>query len=243
MAQVKWIKMMVDLFDNRKIQHLSTLQDGNALIVIWLQLLCLAGSINDEGLVYLTRDMPYTRQTLAARLHQPPPIVRQALKAFIQLGMIRMEDGFIQIINWQKYQNIEGLEKIKEQNRLRNIKYRQRKRLASPILTGDVTVTSHVETDIDPDKDLEEERALAAGPPRANNNFVPPSLEEVTAFCLQRGNHVNPLKFIAHYETRGWMAGRIKMRSWKSAIQAWEQNGYDKAPEEEAQEVIWAIDR
>ncbi|NLC32608.1 MAG: hypothetical protein GX781_04865 [Clostridiales bacterium] len=59
-------------------------------------------------------------------------------------------------------------------------------------------MTSHDETDIDLDKDLEEERALAARPTRANKNFIPPSLGEVTAFCLQRGSHVNPLKFLAH---------------------------------------------
>lgn len=65
MADIKWIKLDVSLFDNRKIKAIRTLPEGDSIVVIWLQLLCLAGRVNDCGSVYITKEMPYTEQILA----------------------------------------------------------------------------------------------------------------------------------------------------------------------------------
>ena len=63
--------------------------------------------------------------------------------------------------------------------------------------------------------------------------FVPPSLEEVQAYCLERKNKVNAEKFINHYTSNGWYIGRTKMKDWKAAVRTWEGNGYDnKKPEQ-----------
>ena len=50
MTNVKWIKLATDIFDNRKIKLIERMPDGDSLIVIWLKLLCLAGTVNDSGL-------------------------------------------------------------------------------------------------------------------------------------------------------------------------------------------------
>ena len=239
MTEIKWIKMVVTLFDNRKIKQISALPQGGALILLWFKLLFLAGSINDEGRVYLTREIPYTHQTLAAQFGHRQSLINKALEVFAQFRMIEETDGVIRILNWEKYQSVEGMEKIKEQNRQRNVKYRENKKAASRC---DVTVTSHDALEENLDKNLEEEGVLAAMPPPAKKFFVPPTLDEVTAYCRERGNHVNPVKFLAHYETRGWMAGKNKMRSWQSAIISWEHNEFDKGASE-AEGVNWAIDR
>ena len=52
MSEIKWIKLQTDIFDNRKIKQLERLPDGDTLIVIWLKILVLAGSVNVGGLVY-----------------------------------------------------------------------------------------------------------------------------------------------------------------------------------------------
>lgn len=63
-----------------------------------------------------------------------------------------------------------------------------------------------------------------------NNNggkskrFVPPTLEEVTQYCKERNNTVNPQKFIDHYESIGWVRGKSKIKSWKACVRTWEQN-------------------
>ena len=57
MAEVKWIKLSSNIFDNTKIKQIEVLPDGDTIIVIWVKLLCLAGNINDNGFVYLTKEI------------------------------------------------------------------------------------------------------------------------------------------------------------------------------------------
>jgi len=54
--------------------------------------------------------------------------------------------------------------------------------------------------------------------------FVKPTIEEVRAYCRERGNSVDPEAFIAHYESNGWMVGRNKMKNWRQAIITWEKS-------------------
>ena len=56
--------------------------------------------------------------------------------------------------------------------------------------------------------------------------FVPPTIEEVTEYCNERGNTIDPQRFIDYYETRGWMVGKNKMKSWKAAVRTWEGNEF-----------------
>ena len=59
-----------------------------------------------------------------------------------------------------------------------------------------------------------------------NNNrgrFTPPSLEEVKAYCSERGNRIDPQTFIDFYESKGWMIGKNKMKDWKAAVRTWER--------------------
>ena len=161
MADVKWIKLATNIFDNRKIRQIETLPDGTAVIVVWLKLLCLAGSINDSGMVYFTKEIPYTEQMMAAQFNMPLSTVQLALRTFEQFGMIEVEDNVLHIANWEKYQNIEGMERIREQNR--NRKRIQRERQKQALLEGmsndrHVTVTQGHATDIEEDKEREEER-------------------------------------------------------------------------------------
>ena len=58
---------------------------------------------------------------------------------------------------------------------------------------------------------------------KSAKRFVPPTQEEVSAYCKERANNINPAKFIAFYESKGWMVGKNKMKDWKAAIRNWEQ--------------------
>lgn len=60
-------------------------------------------------------------------------------------------------------------------------------------------------------------------PPSGVCRFAPPTLEEVTAYCRERGNRVDPQKFIDFYESKGWMIGKNKMKSWQAAVRTWER--------------------
>lgn len=61
--------------------------------------------------------------------------------------------------------------------------------------------------------------------PKKAKRFVPPTEEEVKAYCEERNNAVNPLKFISHYQSKGWKVGKEPIKDWKAAVRYWEQSG------------------
>ena len=148
MADVKWIKMATNIFDNRKIRQIECLPDGDAIIVIWMKLLCLAGNINDCGMVYFTKEIPYTEQMMATQFNRPIATVQMAIRTFEQFGMVEIINEMLHISNWEKYQNVEGMDKIREQNRIRQKKwYDKHKALPEPNVRNNVTVTQPNATD------------------------------------------------------------------------------------------------
>lgn len=130
METVKWIRLSTGLFDNRKIKAIEQLPDGDTIIVVWLKLLILAGEINDSGCVYFTKDIPFTESLLSTQFQRPLPVIQLALSTFQHFGMIEIVDDMIYVTNWERYQNAEGLEKIREQNRIRQQRFRENKREA-----------------------------------------------------------------------------------------------------------------
>lgn len=60
--------------------------------------------------------------------------------------------------------------------------------------------------------------------PAKAKRFVPPSVEEVQAYCMEKGySLVNPERFVSYYTSNGWMVGKTKMKDWKAAVRTWEQ--------------------
>lgn len=57
-----------------------------------------------------------------------------------------------------------------------------------------------------------------------NKRFIAPTVEEVAAYCKERGNSVNPNHFVDHYEANGWMRGKSKIKCWKACVRTWEKN-------------------
>ena len=129
MNDVKWIKLTTDMFDNRKIKAIRKLPEGNNIILIWVMLLSLAGRCNASGMIFLTENIPYTNKMLADELDFEESVICIALNTLEKFGMIaRDENLFISVNNWFEYQSVDGMERIREQNRLRNIEYRKRKK-------------------------------------------------------------------------------------------------------------------
>lgn len=152
MANIKWIKIATDIFDNRKIKMLEAMPNGDTIIVIWFRLLSLAGTVNDSGYVYFTKDIPYTPQMLSTAFNRPITTIELALETFKKFGMIDIVDDLIYVSNWEKYQNVDGMEKVREQARLRQQRHREKKRLECNV-TRNVTITDSNGTDIDIDID------------------------------------------------------------------------------------------
>jgi len=58
---------------------------------------------------------------------------------------------------------------------------------------------------------------------KTKGRFTPPSLQEVSEYCLSRKNAVLPTEFIDHYEANGWMRGKTKIKCWKACVRTWEK--------------------
>ena len=162
MGEVQWIKLSTGTFDtSRKIKQIENMNDGDTILVIWFKLLCMAGAINDGGAIYITPEVPYDEEALADELRRDVDIVEKALETFEKFGMIHRDDvGFIRLSSWEKHQNIEGLDKIREPNRLRQKKwYDKQKALTSSNGEPNVSLTSPnaLEEDIEEEKEKEEE--------------------------------------------------------------------------------------
>ena len=113
------------MFDDEKIKLIEAIPEADMLLVIWIKLLTLAGKKNMNGYIFLTENIPYTDEMLATLFNRPLNTVRLALETFKKFGMIEFNgEGKIKITNWEKHQNIDGLERIRENARLRQEKHR-----------------------------------------------------------------------------------------------------------------------
>ena len=158
-SSVKWIKLSTQMFEDEKIRLIESLPEADTILIIWVKLLAQAGKTNASGYIYLAENIPFTDEMLATIFNRPLPTVRLALTTLEKFGMIEInEDHTICISNWEKHQNVEGLEKIREQNRLRKQKERERKKLLETSQDSHVTVTQNHATDIDKEEELEEEK-------------------------------------------------------------------------------------
>ena len=124
MADVKWIKIVTDIFDDEKILLIESLPDKYAIIVCWFKLLCLAGKQNNNGVFMMNHRIAYTEEMLATIFRMPLNTVRMAINTFKDFEMVEVVEGVITIPNWHKHQSLDAYEKRKERDRL----YQQEKR-------------------------------------------------------------------------------------------------------------------
>ena len=158
MAEVKWVKITTDMFDNRKIKHLRRLPDGNNVVLIWVMLLTMAGRCNAGGMIFLTENIPYTPKMLADELDFEENTVQLALNALEQLNMIVVNGGVLAIAGWNEYQSTDRLAEIREYNRLAKQKSREKQKLLQDVNDKSMTSQCCHDTEEDIDIEIEEDK-------------------------------------------------------------------------------------
>lgn len=129
MSDIKWIKIVTDIFDDEKMLLIETLPEADSIIVIWFKLLCLAGKQNNSGVFTLNGKIPYTDKMLATIFRRKETIVKLALQTFEQFGMIEIINNTITIPNWSKHQNFDKIEKKTEYMKQYMREYREKQKL------------------------------------------------------------------------------------------------------------------
>ena len=163
MADVKWIKIVPDVFDDDKIKLIETMPEGDSIIVIWFKLLCLAGKQNRDGFLLLNDKIAYTDEMLSTVFRRPLNTVRLALSTFEQFDMIEIINGAVYVTKWEKHQSVDKMAELREYNRLAQQKSRAKKKLLPPNNdVNDKSMTSQrcqgTDIDIEEDKDKEKEK-------------------------------------------------------------------------------------
>ena len=236
MADVKWIKICTDIFDDEKMLLIESMPEADSLIVIWFKLLCMAGKQNNSGVFMLNDKIAYTDEMLSTVFRRPINTVRLALKTFESYGMVEIVDNVLTIPNWEKHQSLDKLEAARAKTRQRVAAYREKQKL---ITSGNgysnVTVTpcnaADKDIDRDIDKDIDKEKKESTKKKTASR-FTPPTLEEVQAYCLERGNNIDAEHFIAFYTANGWkQSNGNPIKDWKACVITWEKRDKQRQKE------------
>lgn len=166
-SNVKWIKMMVGMFDGMSFKKIKRAKIGgesfrDKLTAVWFELMDFAGKCNHEGAFISPSEIPFTDLAdIATMIDRDEEELKLCMAFFINEGMVTVIDDVYSLSNWSEYQNQEGLDKIREQNRLRKRRQREnQKLLADMSRDSHVTVTrSHAtEEDIEEEREEEKER-------------------------------------------------------------------------------------
>ena len=215
MAEVRWIKIVTDIFDDDKILLIESLPDGDSIIVCWFKLLCLAGKQNNSGVLMLNERIAYTDEMLATVFRRPLQTVRLALETFERFGMVEIINGAITIPNWGKHQSLDRLEKLRDYQRDYQREYRKKQAQLPAACEADCKVYGKVDVNT-PDIDIEKDKK------KNKKVFTPPTLEEVKAYIKEKGYAVDAEFFYKYYSEGNWIDGKGNpVRNWKQKLITW----------------------
>lgn len=218
MADVKkyyWLKLKRDFFKRHDIRIIEEMPNGKDYILFYLKM--LIESIDHEGELRFSETIPYNEQMLSVVTNTNVDIVKSAMKIFIDLNMIDiLDDSTIYMAEVTKLIGSEtaGASRVR--------KYREKQKALQ--CNTDET-KCNTEIDIEKEKELYIEKDVDKSDKPKRTRFIPPSREEVQAYCIERNNNVDAERFIDYYTSNGWMVGKNKMKDWKASVRTWERNG------------------
>ncbi|NFA43716.1 DnaD domain protein [Clostridium botulinum] len=182
MADIKWIKITTNMFEDEKIRLIDAMPERDTIHYVWIRLLVQAGKTNSNGFIFLGENIPYTDEMLSTIFCRPLTSIRLALKTLKDFRMIEVdEDNLIKIINWEKHQNVEGMERVREQNKIRARNFRDKKKQ----LKEPVKVKKNEETEI---LDCNGDKSVQ------NSEEVNSNVTELKSNVMQNKNNVTVTK-------------------------------------------------
>ena len=207
-----WLKLKRDFFKRHDIRIIEEMPNGKEYILFYLKL--LLESIDHEGALRFSETVPYNEQMLSVITNTNIDIVRSAMKMFIELKMMDILDD--KTIFMAEVEKLIGSEAWSTE---RSRRCREKKKL----LQCNTDATScNEEIDIEIEKDIEIDKEKESKQKDSPKRFVPPSFDEVQAYCTERRNGIDAEAFIDFYTSKNWYVGKTKMTDWKAAVRTWE---------------------
>jgi predicted phage replisome organizer len=114
MRERKYVKFRIDMYEDTKSKIIDMKPERDLIHYVWNRFVILAGKVNLEGDLYMSKNIPYTVETLAIEFNRGTYHVKLALDVLIELEMIELtENNVYRVKNFAKHQNIKVKEKIK----------------------------------------------------------------------------------------------------------------------------------
>ena len=237
-----WLRLKRDFFKRHDIRIIETMPNGKDYILFYLKLLC--ESVDHEGRLRFSEEIPYNAEMLATITNTNIDIVRSAIEVFTKLHMMELlDDGtfFMQEVQKMIGSETYWAEKKREQ--------RQRE-AAQALLTDNVigqcpTESNECQTCPSKSKSNSKNKSNKKSntnippynPPTGETEgkekqkrFIPPSVEEVEDYCRERKNTIDAEEFVDFYASKGWKVGNQSMKDWKAAVRTWEKTAKKRRP-------------
>ena len=222
-----WLKLKKDFFKRHDIRIIEGMPNGTDICLFYLKL--MLESIDHDGRLRFSDTIPYTPEMLSVITCTELDIVEQGIDALGGLGMLEQTDDgtFILPKVSSMIDSASDTDAARRMRRLReNNANEQNVRISEQnVQKSEQKRTKRYESkSIEIEKELEIKRNIKEKTP---TRFIPPSLEEVKAYCKERENRVDPERFIAFYTSNGWKVGKNPMKNWKAAVINWEKNNFN----------------
>lgn len=201
-----WLKLKRDFFKRHDIRIVEEMPNGKEYILFYLKLLC--ESVDHEGNLRFSDEVPYNESMLSTITNTNLDIVRNAVKLFTELHMMEiLDNGTIYM------REVEGMIGSASSNdhAIRQARYRERQK-------QDVTPPS-LECHADVTKS--DESKSKSKRQSKSKSFIKPTIEELTAFIREENLSIDPNYFYDYYESNGWVVGKTHMKDWKATLRNW----------------------
>lgn len=222
-----YLRLKDNFFDSDELKILESMKDGylysNILLKLYLR------SLKNDGKLVVNDRIPYNAEMLASVTGHQVGTVKQALSMFKELGLIEiLENGAIYMLDIQNFIGRGSSEADRKRE------YRQRiesDRTNVQTNLRQISEKSPPEIEIELEKDIEIEKEIhssAKSTTTKRKRFEKPTLSEIKAYCIERGNKVDAQHFFDYYESNGWRVGKNSMKNWQAAVRTWERSEYRK---------------
>lgn len=219
-----WIKLKNNFFDIEAIDWLMSQKHGCSYVVLY-QKLCLLAANKDGRLFSEIGEMliPYDAHKISRDTKFDIDTVVVALELFKKLGLIYEEENGVLLIPYVN--EIIGSETVWAEKK-REYRQRQIEDNVSDNVRQEIRDKSieNKSIDIKNKENKEKETNNGADAPkhsRKSTAFVKPTIEEITAYCKEKGYNIDAEYFFNHYEANGWICGKTPMKNWRATLANW----------------------
>lgn len=180
---------------------------------------CLELIVNKVEIDNLTFELEHDCRIIARNTGSTPQKVTEMMTRFVELGLFEDRDGQITCIKLLK-----RLDKSMTSNdKFRKAIDRAKQSHDKVMMNPDSVMQDKIRLD-----ETRQDKIRQDKPKKRTVKFIPPTIDQVKQYCVERKNNIDPESFVDHYEANGWMRGNNKIKDWKACVRTWERNNKNK---------------